>query len=176
MLRGGEGGVRERREGGKGRGKKKRGGGGERERASELRGNPGNAHALVWRAALGRGSRRRDGLRSSGKRTGSGSPRGALSPSGCACPPGAPRSRRSPGREDAVRVERSGAPAPLRDSGSHPRISDPLRGVPSRRPGAGPASWGGGGTGRDPDSASPSLGWGQGWPVRREGAGGRGKG
>lgn len=41
----------------------------------ELRGNPDSAHALIWRAALGRGSRRRDKLWSSGKRSESGSPR-----------------------------------------------------------------------------------------------------
>lgn len=41
----------------------------------ELRGNPDSAHAPIWRAALGRGSRRRDKLWSSGKRSESGSPR-----------------------------------------------------------------------------------------------------
>lgn len=56
---------------GRGGERKKEVGGGEK----ELRGNPDSAHALIWRAALGRGSRRRYKLWSSGKRSESGSPR-----------------------------------------------------------------------------------------------------
>lgn len=110
----GEGGDRERREGGKGRGKKKGGG--------ELRGNPENAHALIWRAALGRGSRRRDKLWSSGKRSGSGSPRGALS-SDCSLAPALLGAVGAEGGMGEGRGERSSS-ASLKLNVT-PRISDP---------------------------------------------------
>lgn len=75
---GGEGGDPERREGGrKGAGKEKAGAGEVGEK--ELRGNPASAHALIWRAALGRGSQRSDRIWSSGERSESG---GSWGPAG----------------------------------------------------------------------------------------------